>query len=118
MSLLLAPEQFAQPTLSYDYFTMSISINWETPSKPNGIIVGYLLEISVVNETTMQHQTWIQPDVHQYNYPVKVLCRYYVVKMAPATAAAIASFISEDITASSPGSLTYLCSIAFTQEPC
>ena len=98
---------------------MSISINWETPSKPNGIIVGYLLEISVANEPPpVQHQIWIQPNVHQYNYPVKVLCRKYVVKMAPATAAARASFISGEVTASSPGSLTYLCSIAFTQEPC
>ena len=87
---------------------MSISINWETPSKPNGIIVGYLLEISVANETSVQHQIWIQPDVHQYNYPVKVLCRKYVVKMAAATTAGRDSFISEHITASSPGTQIFL----------
>ena len=101
--LLAAPEHFNIASVTFDYESMKINITWDPPEKPNGIIIGYQLKISIVNQAEVQHQTWLSPNEKQYQYPVPVLCRNYVVQIASATAAAMAPFVSAEIKASSPG---------------
>ena len=82
---------------------MTISISWDEPTKPNGIIIGYFLEISVKSEASVQHRIWFGHDSRGYKYRVTVLCRNYLVNVAPKTAAGTANFSTKYIIANSPG---------------
>ena len=82
---------------------MSISISWNETSKPNGIIIDYLVEISVTSEASVQHKIWLGHDSRGYKYQVSVLCRNYLVMVAPKTAAGTANFSTKYIIANAPG---------------
>ena len=88
---------------TYNDAAMAAIIRWDPPTKPNGIIVGYELQITTIPPATHVYQTWLQPSSRKLQYPVPALCTNYVVLVAPATAAARANFSTRPFTANSPG---------------
>ena len=89
----------------YDEARMEVTLMWDPPLKPNGVITGYRARFTLANQAQFQHETWLGPDARQYKYAVSVLCRSYEAKVAAATGAALTNFSIKEFNAISPGML-------------
>ncbi len=92
----------------YNTTTMIAPIKWKVPLERNGVLRGYLLNISVLDFESRKYSYEISANLTEFTHQVNVLCRKYSVRISAFTSIGPGPAVNLTFTALAPGLLIHV----------